>query len=120
MNNTGQDFVKKIGGFGIIFFLALFAFFLFWCFTAKPDNPIEGYEPPHDSEYYAQNAGTLAELQSELEETVLPKLEGIISDRLDNGVIVILIEEDCYIESRSVILKYYDETLFRFERSEQK
>lgn len=118
MNNTGQDFVKKIGGFGIVFFLALFVFFLIWCFTSKPDNPIEGYEPPHDSEYYAQNAATLAELQSELEENVLPRLEGIVSDKLENGVIVILIDKNSFFDSRSVILKYYNETFFRFERSE--
>lgn len=118
MNNTGQDFVKKIGAFGIVFFLGLFAFFLYWCFTAKPVNPIEGYEPPHDSGYYAQNAATLAELQAELEENVLPKLEGIVSDELENGVIVILIDEKSFFNSRGVILEYYDETLFRFERSE--
>ena len=112
---AGAQFVRKIGPFGIIFFLAIFAFFLYWCFTDKPDNLLPGYTAPETSEYYSEH---IDELQTELEANVLPRLPGFVSDEVENGVIVLTFEADNYFNSRYSILEYYDETLFVFERSE--
>lgn len=115
--SAGQDFVKKIGPFGSIFFLGLFVAFLIYCFTSSPKDPLDGYEPAHSSSYYSQSEETMQELKTELDENVFPKLDGIISDEIEDGKLTVSIEGDDYVESRDAILKYYDEDLFYFERS---
>lgn len=115
--NTGEDFVKKIGPFGSALFLALFVFFLIYCFTAAPADSLKGYEAPYDSDYYTQSSETLQQLQTELESNVFPKLKGIISSEIEDGKIIITINGDSFAESRDAILTYYDESLFYFERS---
>lgn len=115
--NTGQDFVKKIGPFGCVLFLALFVFFLVYCFTAAPADPLKGYTAPYKFDYYAQSDATLQQLQTELETNVFPMLDGVISSDIENGRLVITIEGNSFSDSRDAILKYYDESLFYFERS---
>lgn len=114
--NTGEDFVKKIGPFGCALFLALFVFFLIYCFTSAPADPLKGYEAPFDSEYYVQSSETLQQLQTELESNVFPKLKGIISSEIKDYKLIITIKGDSFADSRDEILKYYDESLFYFER----
>jgi hypothetical protein len=115
--NTGQDFVRKIGPFGCALFLALFVLFLIYCFTAAPADPLKDYEPPHDSEYYAQSGAALEQLQAELESRVFPELNGIVSSEIEGGKLIIAIDGSSFASSRDAILKYYDESLFYFERS---
>lgn len=110
---AGQDFVKKIGTFGSVFFLLLFVLFLAYCFTVKP-APLAGYVSPHDSTYYGQNNTTLGELKTELETNVFPKLNGDESCQISNGKLVVMLDPKIYEATRSDILNYYDESLFEF------
>ncbi len=111
--SAGQDFAKKIGPLGGAFFLLLFALFLIYCFTAKP-NPLAGYMPPHDSTYYAQNDTTLSELKTELETNVFPKLEGNESCAVKDGKLALVTAGENLESCRSAITRYYDESLFEF------
>ncbi|MDR1131126.1 MAG: hypothetical protein LBL15_01760 [Oscillospiraceae bacterium] len=114
---AGQEFVKKIRPIGVVFFLTLFALFMYICFSSGA-NPIPGYEPPHDSAYYAQNVQTLTELKTELEANVFPALAGSISCRLEGGGLIIVIDKASFATTRSAIEKFYDGSLFTFVRSE--
>ena len=114
---AGQEFVKKIRPLGVVLFLVLFVLFLYICFTAGT-NPIPGYESPHDSVYYSQNADTLGELKTELEANVFPKLGGIESCAVSDGKIKVVIDSENFATSRSAILRYYDESLFEFTKKE--
>ena len=111
--SAGQDFAKKIGPLGGAFFLLLFALFLIYCFTAKP-NPLAGYTPPQLSSYYAQNETTLSELKTELETNVFPKLEGEESCTVKNGKLIIVTDGENLQSCRSALTRYYDESLFEF------
>lgn len=114
--NTGQDFAKKIGPFGSVLFLALFAAFLVYCFSSSPKDPLEGYSAPHGSSYYSESNLHIRELEAELKEKVFPSLSGIISAEPENGKLVISIEGENFAESRDSILRHYDEELFYFIR----
>lgn len=111
--SAGQDFVKKIGVVGSIFFLLLFVLFLAYCFTPKP-APLSGYVSPHDSTYYGQNEATLSELKTELETNVFPKLSGNESCWISDSKLIVAIDQASYAATRSAILNYYDESLFEF------
>ena len=112
----GQDFVKKIGPFGCVFFILIFILFLVWCF--KPaTSELSGYTAPHDTAYYSQNDQTLTELQAELQDNVFIKLQGVESSTVENGKLTVVIQGDYFADTRDEILKYYDESLFNFERS---
>lgn len=115
---AGQEFVKKIRPVGVVFFLALLLLFLYICFTSGA-NPIPGYEPPHDSTYYAQSVQTLAELKTELETNVFPKLGSIEDCRIEQDRLVITIDRSRFATTRSAIEKFYDESLFTFVKSGQ-
>ena len=110
---AGQDFVKKIRPIGSAMFLLLFVLFLIVCFTSGK-NPLPGYERAHDSSYYLQSEATLSELKTELETNVFPKLEGDESCTVSGGKLIVTLDEKNYSETRSAILKYYDEDLFEF------
>lgn len=111
--SAGQDFVKKIGTLGSIFFLLLFVLFLVYCFTLKP-APLAGYVSPHDSTYYGQSEATLGELKAELETNVFPKLSGDESCWISERKLIVALDKDSYSSTRSAILNYYDESLFEF------
>lgn len=111
--SAGQDFVKKIGTLGSIFFLLLFVLFLVYCFTPKP-APLAGYISPHDSTYYGQSETTLNELKTELEANVFPKLIGNESCWISDSKLIVALDQNSYSNTRSSILNYYDESLFEF------
>ena len=108
---AGQEFVKKIRPLGAIFFIAISALFIVIGFTAGT-NPIPGYEPPHDSAYFAQNVYTLKELQKELQTNVFPHLEGVISSEVKDDRLKIIIASERFATTRSAILRFFDESLF--------
>ena len=110
---TGQEFVKKIKPFGSFLFLLVFVLFLLTCFTSGK-NPIPGYKAPHESSYYSQNEKTLAELKTELNANVFPKLNGISNCSISEGKLIVVIEDESFAISRSAILRYYDKDLFEF------
>jgi hypothetical protein len=91
--NGGQEFVKMLRPFGAVLFLMIAVMVTVICFRAGSD-PIPGYESPHDSEYYSQNAETLNELKSELEQNVFPNLEGVTDCRTGDGILIITIESE--------------------------
>ena len=115
--SAGQDFAKKIGPFGGGFFLLLFVIFLVYCFTAGT-NPIPGYAAPHESSYYSQNDTTLAELETELETNVFPKLSGEESCQIADSKLAVTLDSANFAKSRSAILKFYDKSLFEFYKAD--
>ena len=110
---TGEEFVKKIRPLGCAAFLLLFAGVLLACLLSG-QKPISGYEPPHDSSYYAQNQDTLEELRQELEENVFPYMDGVQSCTVGDGVLEITIDSGSFAVTRGKILKYFDKNLFLF------
>ncbi|MEG0876030.1 MAG: hypothetical protein RSD32_00925 [Oscillospiraceae bacterium] len=111
---AGQSFVKSIRPLGAALFLLIFVLFLIVCFTDGRGKPLVGYVPPNYSEYYAQNETTLAELKTELEAKVFPKLEGIIRCELNPKTLTIIIEQTKLEAAKTEILRFYDESLFQF------
>ena len=94
-----------------IFIIVMICFFII-CF--KPaTHPVEGYEAPKDSEYYA---GHIDELKAELEENLFPKLEGIVDCTVEGGQLKITFEEESFGDSAGSIVYYYDKELFIFEK----
>lgn len=109
---SGQWLWKNLKPFGCILCLVLMVSMLILCFTAGT-NPIPGYEAPMESEYYASHRN---ELMEELEDNVFPHLEGIISCSESGERLKIVIEPEHYAESRSAIGRYFDISLFEFEK----
>ncbi len=114
---TGAEFVKKIRPLGCALFLIMFIVLLVYLFTAGRE-PVKGYVPPHDSEYYAQSADTLSELGHELETNVFPALDGVKSCAVEGDRLVVTVDAQEYIVVRAAVLRYYDESLFEFVKDE--
>lgn len=111
---AGQSFVKMLRPFGAALFLIVFILFLIFAFSSGKD-PVPGYEPPNTPEYYAQNMGVL---KAELEENLFPHLDGITDCYMSGEKLVIAIEDKSYIASRAAILRYFDQALFEFIRTD--
>lgn len=114
---AGQDFIKKIRPIGVALFLILFVLFLHISFSSGA-NPIPGYAPPQTAAYYAQSAQTLAELKTELEANVFPRLPGVTGCETEDGKLVISIDSATFATTRSAIEKFFGDTLFEFVKSE--
>ena len=67
----GAQIARWLGPVGGGFVLLLSVLMIVFCLT-RGANPVPGYTPPHDSEYYAQH---LDERAQELNENVLPVLD---------------------------------------------
>lgn len=111
---AGQQFVKMIKPAGSALFILMFVMVLVLLFTSGQD-PLDGYTPEHDTGYYLQDDSTLAELKTELEGQVFPRLEGVLSCEVRQGALVIVIRENSFAVTRSALLQYYDASLFVFE-----
>ena len=111
MDNTGSDLVKKLRPFGCALAIICFVGFFMVCFTAGGDDTLPGYEAPE--------IATASELASELEENVLPRLEGIVSCTEENGKVVLEIEKKQFFPVRNVILNYFDASLVEFVEAGQ-
>ena len=107
---SGQWLWKNLKPFGCILCLVLMVAMIAVCLTAGGD-PIPGYEPPYDGDYYA---GNMEALETELEANVLPRLEGIVSCERVGDKIVLTIEEAVFAKSRSAVIQYFDIELFEF------
>ncbi len=107
---SGQWLWKNLKPFGCILCLVIMVLTVAICLTSGR-NPIPGYEPPFESEYYAQHT---EELTAELEENVFPHLEGILFWENDDGIITVTLAEESFAASRSAILRYFDAELFEF------
>lgn len=111
--DTGKIFVSKIGMVGCVMFLIMLVGFLLVCFSSGSQNPIEGYEPPYESEYYMENP---EELAIEINKNIVPQLESITECYYEDGKVVIITEETEFFVVRSALLDYFDESLFDFRK----
>lgn len=107
---AGEEFVKKIRPFGCALFLLAMVVFFVYAFTSGK-APIEGYEVPQTTEYYAEH---LDELADELEENVLPHIDGAVDCAVGDGVVTVTLREDGFAAARGDILHCFDKSLFEF------
>lgn len=105
--NTGIDFVKKLRPFGCALVVVCFVGFLFLCFSSGREI-LPDYTPPQSDDYYAQH---IPELVQELNDHVLPRLEGVISCRETDGRALVEIEKKSFFETRNALLEHFDESL---------
>lgn len=112
---AGQEFARAVKPAGCVLLFLILIGVLYICFTSGKD-PVPGYEAPQDTAYYAQH---LEELQTELENNVFPELEGVEGSEVDGDHLNVKIQSDSFAVSRAAILRYYDISLFEFERIEE-
>jgi len=110
------DFLKKIGPFGAALILIISAVGIYLAFTVNLGVP-ERYESRHDMAYYTESAETMAELHSELIEFVFPGLEGITDSYIspEDTLIIVCVEKEFLNRVSAVLIRDFDESLFRFE-----
>jgi len=110
------DFLKKIGPFGAALILIISAVGIYLAFTADLGVP-DRYESQHDTSYYKRNSETMNELYTELQEFVFPGLEGITGSYIPPGEkrVVVCVESEYLDRVRVVLIRDFDESLFRFE-----
>ena len=109
----GAQIARWLGPVGGIFVLLLSALMVVFCFTAGT-NPVPGYTPPHDSDYYAQH---LDELAQELNTNFLPVLDETAHAEVRDGTVTVTASEKEYVPVRGAVLKFYDAALFTFEKT---
>ena len=112
--SAGEQFVKRLRPAGCILFLAITVFTVIFCFSSK-GLPVKGYSAPETSEYYAQRP---EELEKELEDNLIPLLDGVLSCETEDGKVRIEFDGDKIAAARSHILYYYDSDLFNFVKIE--
>lgn len=108
--SAGQELVKWLKPGGCVLVLVLTALAMVVLLTAGRD-PIPGYAPPHDSQYYAQH---LSELKTELETNVFPQLTGVAGCEVAGGRLTVTLTGGDYAVARAALLHYYDKALFNF------
>ena len=112
---AGQAFIQRIGPAGMALFLILAVLVTWICLTTGRD-PVPGYAAPQTTEYYAAHLDELAE---ELETNVFPALpDYTMSAAADDGAatVTVTIDSEHFVAGRAAILRYFDESLFSFER----
>lgn len=110
--SAGQSFVKAIRPLGCVVFLGLAVLVTAICFSTGR-KPIPGYEPPLTTAEYAAD---LSLLETELEENVFPALEYEMSAEVTGDTVTVTVENENFVSGRAAILRYFDESLFTFER----
>lgn len=111
---AGQTFVKNIRPAGCALFLILAILVTAVCLTSGRD-PVSGYEAPQETAYYAENPEALV---YELETNVFPALEYDMAASVANGAVTVTIEDENFVIGRAAVLRYFDESLFVFQRGE--
>ena len=112
---AGEEFVKWLKPGGCILLIVVFILVLMMCFGSGK-NPLPGYESLHDTAYYSQSDERLKELGQELEQNVFPRLDGEETWNVEDDRLVITLENEYFIATRSAILRYYDDSLFEFRK----
>ena len=111
---AGESFVKTIRPLGCVLFLALAVLVAAVCLTSGR-KPIPGYEPPLTAAEYAAD---LYALETELETNVFPALAYDMTADVTGDVVTVTVENENFVAGRAAILRYFDESLFLFERGE--
>ncbi|MCD8116351.1 MAG: hypothetical protein LUE21_04430 [Oscillospiraceae bacterium] len=114
-DTAGQSFVKTIRPAGCVLFIVLAVLVGIICLTSGRD-PVSGYQAPEDTAYYAAHP---EELVQELEESIFPALPeyDMAAAVNDSGTVTVRIDDEHFVAGRAAILRYFDESLFVFERS---
>lgn len=109
-----NQFLKKIGPVGSAIFLGIFLLYLVMCFTQGKDE-LKDYDPPRDGAYYRLHLGELAR---ELEDNVMPRLEGIESVTWREGekTVTVTITEDRFFPVRRSLLRHFPSELLTLEK----
>ena len=108
--SPGQQWAQRLGVIGGLVVLLFSLVFVLTMLTAGPEKL--DYVPAHDTAFYAQN---LDALQTELEDSVFPYVEGVQFCEATEGKLVIGIREKYYLDTRAVIIDLFDRELFIFE-----
>ena len=109
---AGQEFVKRLKPIGCVIFIVMFALFLVICFTAAGNAPVKGYIPPHDTEYFSSH---LDELKAELEEVLLPQLDGEAECAVTGDRLTVTVDAEHFDAVKKALVHYYTDKLFTFE-----
>lgn len=112
---AGQEAVKFLKPFGCFLVLLVTVSALVLMFSSAK-APIEGYEPPQTSEYYAAH---LDELKTELEQNVFPEIGGIDRCKITGDTLTVYFTMPEHVIERAAILRYYDAALFTFHEPTQ-
>ena len=102
--SNGEWLLKTLKPAGCVFVLLLGVLALVLCFTSGAD-PIKGYAPPRDTEYYAVHPDELA---AELSENVLPGLDVDASCSVAGSRVRVEIAHENFVVTRSALLRYFD------------
>ena len=111
--HPGFQIVRWLRPGGAAIVLIVFVLFLVFCFSSGK-APIKGYEPPQDTEYYAEH---LDELASELNDVVLPQIDESASAEVTGDTVTVTASHDSYVTTRAAVLKYFDRTLVEFKEA---
>ena len=112
--SAGQSFVKAIRPLGCVVFLGLAVLVTALCFSSGR-KPIPGYEPPLTMEQYAADPVLLV---AELEENIFPALEYDMTAEVTGDAVTVTVENENFVAGRAAVLRYFEESLFIFERGE--
>jgi hypothetical protein len=113
---TGQEFVKKLRPAGCALVVILTVIVTILMFTSK-GIAVDGYDAPHDSDYYAEH---IDELKTEIEENMLPKLEGVTASlSVEDGKVQVTAESVSLQKVKNAVNYYYGLELFTFEEQEE-
>lgn len=76
--------------------------------------PVKGYEPKHDTAYYAAHLDVLAD---ELNDDLLPQVDENARAAVGDGVVIVMLPKSSFIQTRAAVLHYYDQSLFEFQEA---
>ena len=109
--HPGFQIVRWLKPFGSGLVVLIFILFLVIAFSSGRE-PIKGYAPPQDGEYYAQH---LDELAQELNDTVLALVDPEASAAVTGETVTVTIPHDTYVTTRAAVLRYFDSSLLTFK-----
>ena len=75
-------------------------------------EPVKGYEPKHDTAYYAQHPDVLAD---ELNDDLLPQVDKTARAEAGGKTVTVTIPHETFLTTRAAVLRYYDVSLLEFQ-----
>ena len=110
---SGEWLWKTLRPAGCVLVLALAVGFFLICFTQGAD-PLPGYTPPENEDYYSTH---LQELALEIQDTVLPGLQRQAQVSAGETKVLVLTSKNDYPAVRSALLHYFDKNLLDIRSS---